>query len=76
MDNIRAKTGKSPEDFRQIASKRGLLAPGTKAGAIIEWLDEEFGLGRGHAMAIVAVFKQRKWLESPVARKKAKAKRS
>jgi hypothetical protein len=29
-----------------------------KAGQIIAWLKEDFGLGHGHAMAIVNVFKQ------------------
>jgi len=28
IDNIRAKTGKTPEDFRTLARKEGLLEPG------------------------------------------------
>ena len=62
IDNIHTKTGKSPEDFRRLADAKGFLAagtikPGVKAGAIVDWLKEEFDLGRGHAMAIYALLK-------------------
>ena len=57
LDNIKAKTGKSPEDFIKLAEEKGLLKPGVKAGEIIAWLKEDFDLGRGHAMAIVDVLK-------------------
>jgi uncharacterized protein YdhG (YjbR/CyaY superfamily) len=56
LDNIKAKTGKTPEDFKKIAEKKGLLKPGVKAGQIVSWLKEDFSLGHGHAMAIYAVF--------------------
>src|SRR5215469_11963536 len=52
--NIKAKTGKDPEDFLAFAKAKGLLAQGTKTGALVAWLKEDFGLGHGHAMAIVA----------------------
>ena len=45
----------SPEDFKAIAKKKGLLRPEMKAGEIVAWLNEDFGLGRGHAMAIYAL---------------------
>ncbi len=57
-DNIRAKTGKTPEDFRVLAEKKGLLKPGVKTGEIVAWLKKDFGLGKGHAMAIVLSFQQ------------------
>jgi hypothetical protein len=62
LDNIQAKTGKTPDDFRRLAAKKGFtengrIRPGVKAGEIVAWLKEEFGLGRGHAMAIVALLK-------------------
>ena len=62
LDNIEAKTGKSPDDFREMAAAKGLadaagLTPGIKAGAITDWLKADFGLGHGHAMAIVALLK-------------------
>ena len=58
LDNIYTKTGKTPEDFRELAKAKGLFTPETKATVIINWLHEDFDLGRGHAMAIVATFKQ------------------
>ena len=62
LDNIQAKTGVSPEQFRQRARDRGLadaagLAKGIKAGQVVAWLKADFGLGHGHAMAIVALLK-------------------
>ncbi len=62
IDNIKAKTGKSPEDFKMLAEQKGFLQNGAlvksvKATQITNWLKEEFGLGHGHAMAIYATFK-------------------
>src|SRR6266581_2154262 len=57
ITNIQAKTGQSPDDFVRFARKRGLLAPGVKSGQIVKWLEREFGLGRGHAMAVVVVLR-------------------
>ena len=57
IDNIKKKTGKTPDDFKKLAAKKGLLEPGVKAGEIVKWLKEDFDLGHGHAMAIYAVFK-------------------
>ncbi len=49
LDNIQAKTGKTPGDFKAIAAEKGL----TKTAEIMAWLKSDFGLGHGHAMAIV-----------------------
>lgn len=57
LDNIKAKTGKSPGDFKKLAEKKGLLKPDVKAGEIVAWLKKDFDLGHGHAMAIYTVFK-------------------
>ncbi len=62
IDNIQTKTGKGPDDFRVMAAAKGFtadggLAPGIKAGVIVDWLKADFGLGHGHAMAIVALLK-------------------
>jgi hypothetical protein len=57
LDNIKAQTGKTPEDFRALAEEKGLLDEGVKTGQIVAWLKDDFGLGRGHAMAIVETFK-------------------
>ena len=57
LDTIKEKTGKSPQDFRAIADAKGLLAPDVKAGAVIAWLKDDFGLGHGHAMALYGAIK-------------------
>ncbi len=57
IDNIRAKTGKGPDEFAQLAREKGLLQSGTKAGQITDWLKAEYDLGHGHAMAIYKYFK-------------------
>ncbi len=57
LDNIKAKTGKTPEDFRVLAEKKGLLQKDVKTGQIVTWLKDDFGLGHGHAMAIVLTLK-------------------
>lgn len=57
LDNIEAKTGKSPEDFLRLAKEKGLLQAGTSATQITDWLKTDFDLGHGHAMAIYATLK-------------------
>jgi len=62
LDNIEAKTGKNPDQFRQWGADKGFstatgLASGIKAGVIVAAVKDEFGLGHGHAMAIVALLK-------------------
>ena len=48
LDNVKAKTGKAPDDFRALAKKKGF----TKHGEVMTWLKSEFELGHGHATAI------------------------
>lgn len=57
LDNIEAKTGKTPNEFIALAKEKGYDQPDVKAGVIVDWLKEEYGLGRGHAMALVYVIK-------------------
>lgn len=62
IDNIKAKTGKRPDDFKKLAEKKGFLKDGelvktVKATAVTNWLKEDFKLGHGHAIAIYATFK-------------------
>ncbi|SHN21741.1 DUF4287 domain-containing protein [Mucilaginibacter sp. OK098] len=62
LNTIKEKTGKGPDDFRQLAAEKGFtqngdLSPGVKAGDIVKWLKEDFNLGHGHAMAIYALLK-------------------
>ena len=67
LDNIKTKTGKTPEDFHKAARAAGLL-PDATATQIVNWLARDFQLGRGHAMAIFAVFKHKGWI-APARRK-------
>ena len=48
LDTIKAKTGKTPADFRQLAAQKGF----TQYREIMVWLKADFGLGQGHANAI------------------------
>ena len=62
LNNIQIKTGKGPEDFKELAEQKGFtqhgqIKPGTKAGDIVAWLKEDFDLAHGHAMAIYALLK-------------------
>ena len=57
LDNIETKTGLTPRQFMALAHERGLDGPAIKAGQIVDWLKEDYGLGRGHAMALVHVIK-------------------
>jgi hypothetical protein len=52
LDTIEQKTGLTPRQ----AHERGFDSA-TKARPIVEWLRDEHGLGRGHAMALVHVIK-------------------
>lgn len=54
LDNIEAKTGLTPRQFIRLAEEKG-FGPGTKATPIVDWLAADYGLGRGHAMALVHV---------------------
>jgi hypothetical protein len=68
LRNIEATTGSSPDQFRQWGADKGFatadgLTPGVRPGIIAEALKEEFGLGHGHSMAIVALLKGSKGAE-------------
>jgi hypothetical protein len=56
LDNIETKTGVTPAKFIELAHAKGFTKE-TKAGEIILWLATEYGLGRGHAMAIVHIIR-------------------
>ncbi|ARQ70736.1 DUF4287 domain-containing protein [Streptomyces marincola] len=57
LDKIEDKTGLTPREFIVLAGERGFDDPATKAGMILEWLKQDYGLGRGHGMALVHVIK-------------------
>lgn len=64
FENIKKKTGKTPEDFKKIAITKGFFENGklkssVKAGEIIAWLKKDFDLGHGHSLAIFHTFKEK-----------------
>lgn len=69
LDNILAKTGKTPEQFKTLATKAGVYRPDMKAGELVAWLKKDFDLGHGHSMALWAVFKDKGWVDAPRVRK-------
>lgn len=54
LDAVETKTGLTPRQLIDLARERGFDAS-TKAGPILAWLAEDYGLGRGHGMAMVHV---------------------
>lgn len=56
LDAIETKTGKTPNELLELAHAKGFTTD-TKSGDIITWLNDDYGLGRGHAMAFVHVLK-------------------
>jgi hypothetical protein len=54
LDAVEDKTGHTPRELIKLAEERGFGAT-TKAAPILEWLKEDYGLGRGHGMAVVHV---------------------
>ena len=57
LDTIEKKTGLTPRQLLDLAKERGFDGPAVKAGEVIAWLADDYGLGRGHAMALVHVIK-------------------
>ena len=57
LDKIEEKTGRTPRELVELAKGRGYDAADVKTGVIIDWLKEDYDLGRGHAMALIHVIK-------------------
>lgn len=62
LDTIKTKTGLDPAGLRRLAEEQGwteggALKPSTKAGTVIAWLKDKYGLGHGHSMAVFALLK-------------------
>ena len=58
LDTIEDKTGLTPRQLLEMAKSKGYDDPNVKAGEILEWLKVDYGLGRGHGMALVHVIKK------------------
>ena len=56
LDAIEAKTGRTPAQLLEEAAGRGYDAT-TKSAVVVAWLQQDHGLGRGHAMAFYGVLK-------------------
>ncbi|MCC3290804.1 MULTISPECIES: DUF4287 domain-containing protein [unclassified Arthrobacter] len=57
LDAVEEKTGLTPRQFMDIAATKGFSGGKVKAGEILEWLKTDYGIGRGHGMALVHVIK-------------------
>lgn len=55
LDAVEQKTGLTPRQLIAIAEQKGLADRSVKAAEILEWLKNDYGLGRGHGMAMVHV---------------------
>lgn len=51
LDKVEQLTGKTPREFIKMAEEKNL----TQYKEIIDWLKTDYGLGTGHARAIVYV---------------------
>ncbi len=65
IDNIKAKTGKTPEDFKEAAEKAGIFNYDMKASDLVKFLQDKYDLGHGHCMAIWAYWKMKGWIADP-----------
>ena len=65
LDAVKAKTGKTPAELKSAAEEAGVYDPDMTATQLVDWLKDEYGLGRGHAMAVWAVFKNSGWVHAP-----------
>jgi hypothetical protein len=51
LDKVEEITGKTPNDFIQMAKEKNL----TQHNEIVDWLKEDYQLGTGHARAVAHV---------------------
>ena len=72
LDAVKAKTGKTPQQLKAAAEKADVYRPDMKATTLIEWLQSEYGLGRGHSMSVWAVWKDEGWVDAPKGKAKKK----
>lgn len=64
LDAIEDKTGLTPRQLVEEAKSRGFDGADVKAGEVLAWLKEDYGLGRGHGMALVHVIKKGPQIDS------------
>ena len=71
IDNIYAKTGKTPDDYLKMAREKGLV----KYGDLLKWLKTDCGLGHGHTNAIILYIQDPETAKKKLAQDTKKAKR-
>ncbi|HWS52204.1 MAG TPA: DUF4287 domain-containing protein [Microbacterium sp.] len=54
LDKVETQTGLTPRQFIELAKEQGFDET-TKATPVLNWLKQEYGLGHGHAQAMVHV---------------------
>lgn len=54
IDAVEEKSGLVPSELLALAQSKG-FGPDTKAGEIVDWLKDDYEIGRGHAMAFAHV---------------------
>ena len=62
MQNIEAKTGKTPEDLWKIANKMGFIKEGKIVAThaqLLGWLKSDIGLGHVHANMVIVYLRLR-----------------
>lgn len=64
LDTIEDKTGLTPRQLLDVAVSRGYDSPDVKAAVILDWLKTDYGLGRGHGIALVHVIKKGPQIDS------------
>lgn len=64
IDSIKEKTGKTPQDFKKLATKANIIHDDMKATELVTWLKKEFDLGHGHCMAIWKYFIDSGWVNT------------
>lgn len=57
LDTIEDRTGLTPRQLLELADAKGFGPTGTTAAEVVSWLADDYGLGRGHAMALWHVIK-------------------
>ena len=62
MSNIQAKSGKSPDDFWNLAISRGYIKENkivAKHAELLAWLKSDIGLGHVHANMVILYLRLR-----------------
>lgn len=62
IDAVVAKTGKQPEELRELMEQAHIIERDMKARVFCDWLHEKYDLGHGHSMALWNLFIRNGWV--------------